>query len=91
MAKDRVVPMSKKLGSKPNVPEETLKAAVGVAAVGVAVVLTERHGQEPKGDYLLQKCGQKHVGAVKEAGVSPEVVADWACAEARRRGHASGV
>ncbi len=68
------------------IPETTLKAAVGVARV-----LTERDGQEPKGDYLLQKCGQKHVDAVEKAGVTPDVVAAWACAEARRRGHANGV
>ena len=63
-----------------SVPATTLEAAVQVAAL-----LYHRDGAEPGGDYLLRKCGQVHVDAVRESGGDPAAVAEWACAEARRR------
>lgn len=66
--------------NKPNVPILTLETAVQVAAL-----LIQRDGVAPKGDYLLRKCGQKHVLATAEAGVAPDNLATWACAEAKRR------
>lgn len=73
--------LPKSLNERPGgVAFATLEAAVQITAL-----LINRDGKEPSGAYLLQKCGQKHVNAVKDAGVDPEEVAAWARAEARRR------
>lgn len=71
---------AKTFKSRPDVPLPTLEAAVQVAAL-----LHHRDGADPDGAYLLRKCGAKHVAAVQDAGVNPDDVAKWACAEARRR------
>ena len=62
------------------VAPETLEAAVEVAAL-----LIRREGRDPDGAYLLRKCGQAHVDAVKDAGEDPDKLASWVCSEARRR------
>ena len=78
--KQKMAEARKRAGWPENVPPATLEAAVEVAAL-----LIRREGRDPDGAYLLRKCGQVHVDAVKDAGEDPDKLASWACSEARRR------
>lgn len=68
------------------VPDATLEACAGAARV-----LAGRLEGEPNGALLLRKCGKDHIAAVQKAGVDPDKVASWACAEASRRSSANEV
>lgn len=78
--KPKATESKKSVSGAPDLPAITLETLVQGAAL-----LHRRDGEPPKGKYLLQKCGKPTSDAVEAAKVDPDVAAEWAIAEARRR------